>query len=780
MRSTALLCLLACAFAATTVHAQTLPAATPLLSSAAPVPWARADVLALAEKAADYQIAALAGGVNPSKRAMPAPDGWEQGALFVGLAILADHSPKPELAQTLLARGEANGWKFGARQYDADDQTIGAAYFWDYRHGAGPQAIAPMRARMDAILANPPKNDLTFVDDGKTCRDRWCWADALFMGPQVWLDMTRVTGDPKYAAFAKQEFFATIKTLYDPQEHLVFRDSRFFARRDVNGQKLFWSRGDGWVFAGIARMLDLIPTNDPDREKIAAIFKEMAVKLKTIQKPDGFWSPSLLGDPETALPEESGTAFYTYGMAWGIKNGLLDRAAYEPVVRKGWAALARTLHPDGRVGYVQPVSDRPDAVGYDDTQFYGVGGFLMAASAVADLDLAAVQPLRASLTVENPSAYDQPAAPLSVPASAIGADNAVAAGGWSVVMDGRVYAAQWNPAHSGEAASLSFVLPLKAHAKTTVRVVPQAAPLPVRVQAILNVQDGGTLDPADHVVKGGVFHLHSRYAVPAGHVLSDHTIAFEGLGFESDKAAYRVYLDARNAADLYGKKLPKTVLQDIGQGVDDYDDFHAAWGADIYQVGRSLGLGGIGEVRGGKATQIGASTITASVADDGPVSAQATIVNAGFDSGAARLMTHYAIHLGSPLTTVDAQAAGTTGAIAAGLARHDKVEVLRQATGTWGYIAAYGAQSLAGDDLGTALFFRTADIASPFNDDGSTFYVTFKDSARVHYAFAGTWVQDGTGVRSLGDFKAWLAATVDGLNHPATVAVAGAGKHTRR
>lgn len=378
MRLKALLIALPLMAAVTTAHAEA-PAAKP-------VPTSRTAIIALAEKAGDYQVAALAGGLKPNNaKEMPAITGWEQGAFFVGLAMLADHSDRPEFAQTLLARGEATGWNFGPRQYDADDQTIGAAYFWDARHGAGPQALAPMRARMDAILANPPKNDLTFVDDGKTCRDRWCWADALFMGPQNWFEMSQVTGDPKYADYAKAELWATVKELYDPQEHLFFRDSRFFDRRDDNGKKLFWSRGDGWVFAGLARIIDRTPATDPDRANMIGLFQEMAAKLKAIQTPAGYWAPSLLADPKTALPEESGTAFYTYGMAWGVKNGVLARGDYLPVVQKGWAALVQCVHDNGMVGYVQPVSDRPNVVGADDTQLYGSGGFLMAATAVADL-----------------------------------------------------------------------------------------------------------------------------------------------------------------------------------------------------------------------------------------------------------------------------------------------------------------------------------------------------------------------------------------------------------
>jgi rhamnogalacturonyl hydrolase YesR len=180
------------------------------------------------------------------------------------------------------------------------------------------------------------------------------------------------------------EFWAATDFLYDPAEKLYFRDSRFFERRDDKGRKLFWSRGNGWVFAGIANMLDALPANDPDRARLEALFTTMAARLASVQKPDGYWAPSLLG-PENSPPETSGTGFHVYGLAWGVNRGLLDAAAYRPAIDKGWAALTRAVAKDGRLGWVQQVSDRPEAVNEDDTQFYGVGAFLLAASAVAEL-----------------------------------------------------------------------------------------------------------------------------------------------------------------------------------------------------------------------------------------------------------------------------------------------------------------------------------------------------------------------------------------------------------
>ena len=736
------------------------------LSTTRTVPWRPADVLTLAEQAGAYQLAHI-GDVPATQWGAESvkPQSWEQGALFTGLAALADHSHNPIFKDAILKRGQDTAWQPGPRPYHADDYAIAASYLWDSRNGAGDQALAPTRARLDAILAAKPTNSLDFTTK-PDCQARWCWSDALFMAPPVWFEMSRLTGDPKYAAYAKSEFWATADYLYDKQDHLIFRDSRFFDRHDINHHKLFWSRGNGWVFAGLARIIPLLPDNDPDRPKFVALFQKMADYLRFWQKPDGYWSPSLEGDKETSLPEESGTGFFTYGMAWGIKSGLLDRPAYEPVVRNGWAALVRCVHDDGKVGYVQPVSDRPDNVGYDDTQFYGTGAFLLAATAIADLDLDPVAPLKTTATVENPSAYDQTWVPAGIPLSRLGIADVVPAGGWSVVADGRTYAAE----QRGD--NLDFVLSLAAHQKVTVQVVPQAAVLPRRVQAVLNVQDGGT--PDGGVLRGGVFHLLPNYEVPAAHTGHDGLIAFEGIGWESDKVGYRLYLDPRNVVDIYGKKVTTPILQSIGQNVGDYHSMND-WGQDIFQVDQSLGMGGLGRVVDGKAVQIGSSTIAAAAVTD-PISATALVQSTGFADGQATLQARYRISLGSPLTLVDARLSDEISdkppTMAAGLVHHQGMTVLTSApdAGDWRYVATWGRQSLAGDDLGIALFYQDSFASGP-SDDGQSLFITFKDPQKIVYLFGATWVQDGSGVKTQADFQAWLDATVDELAHPAIVTV---------
>jgi rhamnogalacturonyl hydrolase YesR len=368
------------------VFALALVLSVPAIGADAP---ARKDVLALAARVADWQLQHMdAKHVTHFKDESREPRSWEQGAFWVGVTRLADASGEKRFSKAILDMGRANAWKPGPRLYHADDHVITQSYLWAASHGAGAEAIAPLRASFDAILAKPANAHLSFYPEKNyeetACLRRWCWCDALFMSPPAWVELSRQTGDPRYTEFALKEFWATTDFLYDPVEKLYFRDSRFFDRRDEQGRKLFWSRGNGWVFAGIANLLESLPGDDPHRPRMEALFKEMAARLRSLQKPDGYWAPSLLG-AENSPPETSGTGFYVYGLAWGVKHGLLDAGEYRPAIDSGWAALTRAVAKDGRLGWVQQVSDRPDKVAEADTQFYGVGAFLLAASGVATI-----------------------------------------------------------------------------------------------------------------------------------------------------------------------------------------------------------------------------------------------------------------------------------------------------------------------------------------------------------------------------------------------------------
>lgn len=350
-----------------------------------------ASAVEAAVRLADWQLGQMHGGtVSRATGETRNPRAWEQGVFWVGMAALADAGAPPRIRQAILDMGAANRWLPGEKPYFADDHVITQSYLWAARNGAGEAARAPARRTFDRVINAPAITSLAFYIPPEgygaaECLKRWCWCDALFMAPPALLEMSLQTGDARYRDFAMREFWATTDFLYDPVERLYYRDSRFFERRDAKGRKEFWSRGNGWVFAGMARAIPLLDKDGADRHRMEGLFLRMAARLKALQKPDGYWAPSLLA-PEDSPPEASGTAFYTYGLAWGINTGLLPRAEYEPAVRHGWAALQRAIQPDGRIGYVQQVSDRPEKVEPADTQYYGVGAFLLAATQIAALD----------------------------------------------------------------------------------------------------------------------------------------------------------------------------------------------------------------------------------------------------------------------------------------------------------------------------------------------------------------------------------------------------------
>jgi rhamnogalacturonyl hydrolase YesR len=202
------------------------------------------------------------------------------------------------------------------------------------------------------------------------------------MSPPALAMAAKATGNRRYLDVMNRLWWKTTDYLYDKQEHLFYRDSRFFAQRAPNGRKVFWSRGNGWVLAGLARVLEEMPADYPARSRYLALFGEMAAKVATLQQSDGYWRTSLLDPDSHPRPETSGTAFYVYALAWGINEQLLDRATYEPIVRRGWTALVRAVHPNGMLGYVQRIGDQPGNTSESGTEIYGVGALLLAGSEV--------------------------------------------------------------------------------------------------------------------------------------------------------------------------------------------------------------------------------------------------------------------------------------------------------------------------------------------------------------------------------------------------------------
>jgi rhamnogalacturonyl hydrolase YesR len=566
-------------------------------------------VLSTMERVADWQLA------NPSKHR---PDDWTQAVGYNGIMALANISGSSKYRDAMIAMGEKNNWNLGPNHYHADDHIVGQTYAELYLQTHDPKMIAPMRASFDDILANRRNGTLEFTVKGN--QERWSWCDALYMAPPAWLRLWAITGDQRYLDFAISEWWVTSDYLYDKQEHLYFRDSNYFDKREANGKKVYWGRGNGWVMGGLVRMLQYLPQNHPDRPRFVQQYQEMAAKLLTLQQPDGLWRASLL-DPDTyPMKESSGSALYAYAFAWGVNQGLLDVKSFKPAVQKAWTALVANVQADGKLTHVQPIGLAPKVFDDNLTEVYGVGGFLLAGSEVYRMAvLEKTKPQ--TVSVANPTA--------GVRGDELA--EAMVAKGISkpVVMDAATSAIV-----NSQVIGKKILFPVNLAAGETRRYL------------VLPAERLAAVPPAD--VK-----THARF-VPE---------RLDDFAWESDRTAHRVYGPAiindpkehliSSGVDVWVKKVRTPVVDkwykrgeyhhDIGEGLDFYD------------VGQTRGCGGTSIIADGKLYN-SSNFKSWKVLADGPLRAVFELTFGDWDAGNGRKVAEvkrFSIDAGSNMTRVE-------------------------------------------------------------------------------------------------------------------------------
>jgi rhamnogalacturonyl hydrolase YesR len=366
---------------AVTLAASLTGAAVP--ASAQPAQPSKSPFSADLDKVAIFKVMTAAADWQLEHPSTHAPYLWTQAAFYTGVMAFAGVTDNPKYFDAMKAMAERNQWRPGLRPGHADDYAVIATYADIFKREKDKKMLAPALALFNFLVTRKYDESLLWGNKIETRELAWC--DALFMGPTALAAVSAVTGDNQYLDLANRLWWKTTDYLYDKDEKLFFRDSRYFEQREKNGKKVFWSRGNGWVTAGLARLLQDMPANYPDRPRYVALFKEMAAKVREVQGADGYWRASLLDPESRPNPETSGTGFFTYTLAWGINNGLLDRATYEPSVRKGWTAMVKAVQPSGMLGWVQQIGAEPGSADADSTEVYGVGALLMAGSEITRL-----------------------------------------------------------------------------------------------------------------------------------------------------------------------------------------------------------------------------------------------------------------------------------------------------------------------------------------------------------------------------------------------------------
>lgn len=313
---------------------------------------------------------------------------WTRAVYYEGLIALYTINPQPHYYQYIYDWGEAHKWtpRNGCTTRDADDYCCSQTYIDMYRITHEWRMIQNAKVNADMIVNSPQTGD-------------WWWIDAIQMGMPVLAKLGKETGDRRYWDKMWEMYSHTRNAegdngMYNAKEGLWWRDRDFDPPyKEPNGENCYWSRGNGWVYAALVRVLNEIPVDEAHRQDYINDFLAMSKALKKCQRTDGYWNVSLHDENHFGGKETSGTALYVYGMAWGVRHGLLPRAEYLPVLLKAWKAMSKeAVHPEnGCLGFVQGTGKEPkdgQPVGYDhlpDFEDYGIGCFLLAGTEVYKL-----------------------------------------------------------------------------------------------------------------------------------------------------------------------------------------------------------------------------------------------------------------------------------------------------------------------------------------------------------------------------------------------------------
>ncbi|WP_440419361.1 glycoside hydrolase family 88/105 protein [Prevotella merdae] len=215
--------------------------------------------------------------------------------------------------------------------------------------------------------------------------DYWWWSDALYMVMPVMTKMYKLTGDVQYLDKLYENLLYSDRIMLDQETGLYFRDARYVYpnHKSVNGKKDFWARGDGWVLAGLAKVLQDLPKDYKHYKFFVDKFQRLADIVAKTQQKDGYWTRSILDPNHAPGPETSGTAFFAYGIMWGVNNGFLAKKDYKKCIDRAWQYISETaVQANGKVGYVQPIGDRAipgQTVDANSQANFGVGAVLLAA-----------------------------------------------------------------------------------------------------------------------------------------------------------------------------------------------------------------------------------------------------------------------------------------------------------------------------------------------------------------------------------------------------------------
>lgn len=310
---------------------------------------------------------------------------WTNGVFYSGLFSAWQTTRSGKIYDALMEMGSRTGWQPAHRWYHADDIAISQTYIDLYGIEKQDQMIRPTLDTLALFIERPyPVKGWEII--------KWWWCDALFMAPPTFVKLGNTTGNADYFKYNDIYFKECYNLLYNREERLFARALNYVPKGnaddkyEANGKRIFWSRGNGWVVAGLAKILSELPKDYPQRPFYEQLLREMLERIVALQPQDGLWRTSLLDPDSYPHGEVSGTSLFCYALAWAVNNGLLIEKSYRPIIEKTWTALNLCVKEDGCIGWVQPIGANPQKNFSEDSwEVYGTGAFLLAASEVYKL-----------------------------------------------------------------------------------------------------------------------------------------------------------------------------------------------------------------------------------------------------------------------------------------------------------------------------------------------------------------------------------------------------------
>ncbi len=348
-------------------------------------PGKASDILTTAQKVNTYFMNKYPDPTQPTfVKKERSSNLWTRAVYYEGLMALYEVDKNPEYIDYTDRWAEFHQWspRNGVNTTNADDQCCEQTYLERFIQSGGQEKIEKVKENLDLQMAS-----------GK--HTYWTWIDAIQMAMPLYAKYAKITGERKYLDYAINSYKWSRDTLagglFNKEEGLWWRDKDYVAPyKETDGRNCYWSRGNGWVYAALVRVLQTLRKNDKDYQFLKGDYLLMSRALIKCQRKDGFWNPSLVSSSYEG-PETSGTSLFLYGMSWGVQNGLLKNRSYRQACDKAWKAIKNIVHGNGFIGYSQgtgkdPAAGQPvNSTHIPDFEDFGTGCFLLGAAGYARL-----------------------------------------------------------------------------------------------------------------------------------------------------------------------------------------------------------------------------------------------------------------------------------------------------------------------------------------------------------------------------------------------------------